>query len=156
MPLQFLRSSMHTFTPLGIMNFTIPTAQQLGAKMHKIARICATVIVFAYVIAMDVYNLAKAGAQNFVEIAYNAGYNTGTFVHTLNDRLSHISVLISEHNWTALTTMINTPTPAPAYYHPLASIAEEINTLTVQEIKHIIGTKKKVKKHQLVEMMLAM
>lgn len=137
------------------MNFTVPTSQQLGAKAHKIARICATVIVFAYVIAMDVYKLARVGIQNLTEIAYNAGYNTGTFIHTLNNKLSRISVLITEHNWTALTDMIKQPTPAPAFYHPLAEIAAEIEQLTVAEIKNILGTKKKAKKQQLVEMMVA-
>lgn len=137
------------------MNFTVPTSQQLGAKAHKIARICATVIVFAYVIAMDVYKLARVGIQNLTEIAYNAGYNTGTFIHTLNNKLSRISVLITEHNWTALIAMIKQPTPAPAFYHPLAEIAAEIEQLTVTEIKNILGTKKKAKKQQLVEMMVA-
>ncbi len=143
------------FHHLIVMNFTVPTSQQIGAKAHKIARICATVIVFAYVIAMDVYNLAKVGIKNFTEIAYNAGYNTGTFIHTLNNKLSRISVLIIEHNWTELMTMIKQPTPAPAFYHPLAEIAAEIEQLTVPEIKNILGTKKKVKKQQLIEMMLA-
>jgi hypothetical protein len=137
------------------MNFTVPTSQQLGAQAHKIARICATVIVFAYVIAMDVYKLIRVGIKNFTEIAYNAGYNTGAFIHTLNNKLSRISVLITEHNWTALTTMIKQPTPAPAFYHPLALIAEEIEQLTVTEIKNILGTKKKAKKQQLIGMVLA-
>lgn len=154
-PLQFLTLSRHTFTPFGIMNFTILTSQQLGQKFHKIAKIIATVIVFAYVIAMDVYQLAKVGIHNFIEIAYNAGYNTGTFLHTLNSKLAKISVLITEHNWTALITMIKQPTPAPAFYHPLAEIATEIEQLTVAEIKNILGTKKKFKKQQLVEMMVA-
>lgn len=138
------------------MNLTVPTSQQLGQKFHKIARIIATVIVFAYVISRDVYKLARVGIQNLTEIAYNSGYNAGTFVHGLNNKLARISVAITEQNWTELMTMIKQPTPAPAFYHPLAQIAEEIETLTVQEIKYILGTKKKAKKQQLVEMMLAM
>lgn len=105
---------------------------------------------------MDVYQLVRVGIQNLTEIAYNSGYNTGTFVHGLNNKLAKISVAIVEQNWTALMTMIKQPTPAPAFYHPLAQIAEEIETLTVQEIKYILGTKKKAKKQQLIGMMLAM
>lgn len=138
------------------MNPATISSQQLGQKFHKIAKIIATVVVFAYVISRDVYELARVGIQNLTEIAYNSGYNTGTFVHGLNDKLATISVAIAEQNWTALMTMIKQPTPAPAFYHPLAQIAEEIETLTVQEIKYILGTKKKAKKQQLVEMMLAM
>lgn len=126
------------------MNFTVPTSQQLGAKAHKIARICATVIVFAYVIARDL-----------IDLTYAFGYETGKCVYALNNKLSRISVLIIEHNWTALTAMIKQPTPAPAFYHPLAEIAAEIEQLTVAEIKNILGTKKKAKKRQLVEMMVA-
>lgn len=138
------------------MNPATISSQQLGQKFHKIAKIIATVVVFAYVISRDVYELARVGIQNLTEIAYNSGYNTGTFVHGLNDKLATISVAIAEQNWTELMTMIKQPTPAPAFYHPLAQIAEEIETLTVQEIKYILGTKKKAKKQQLVEMMLAM
>lgn len=138
------------------MNPATISSQQLGQKFHKIAKIIATVVVFAYVISRDVYELARVGIQNLTEIAYNSGYNTGTFVHGLNDKLATISVAIAEQNWTALMTMIKQPTPAPAFYHPLAQIAEEIETLTVQEIKNILGTKKKAKKQQLVGMMLAM
>lgn len=138
------------------MNPATISSQQLGQKFHKIAKIIATVVVFAYVISRDVYELARVGIQNLTEIAYNSGYNTGTFVHGLNDKLATISVAITEQNWTELMTMIKQPTPAPAFYHPLAQIAEEIETLTVQEIKYILGTKKKAKKQQLVEMMLAM
>ena len=137
------------------MNPATISSQQLGQKFHKIAKILATVIVFAYVISRDVYQLARVGIQNLTEIAYNSGYDTGTFVHGLNNKLSKISVAIIEQNWTALTAMIKQPTPAPAFYHPLAQIAEEIETLTVQEIKYILGTKKKVKKQQLIGMMLA-
>lgn len=138
------------------MNPATISSQQLGQKFHKIAKIIATVVVFAYVISRDVYELARVGIQNLTEIAYNSGYNTGTFVHGLNNKLARISVAITEQNWTELMTMIKQPTPAPAFYHPLAQIAEEIETLTVQEIKYILGTKKKAKKQQLVEMMLAM
>lgn len=138
------------------MNPATISSQQLGQKFHKIAKIIATVVVFAYVISRDVYELARVGIQNLTEIAYNSGYNTGTFVHGLNDKLATISVAIAEQNWTELMTMIKQPTPAPAFYHPLAQIAEEIETLTVQEIKYILGTKKKAKKQQLVGMMLAM
>jgi pheromone shutdown protein TraB len=138
------------------MNFTIPTSQQLGAKMHKIARICAVVLVFAYVISRDVYNLIKVGAQNFMKIAYDAGYNTGTFVHTLNDKLSAISVALHAHPLTTITKMINTQTPAPAYAHPLAQIANELNTLTVPQLKHINSTKKKYKKQELIDMCLVL
>lgn len=138
------------------MNPATISSQQLGQKFHKIAKIIATVVVFAYVISRDVYELARVGIQNLTEIAYNSGYNTGTFVHGLNDKLATISVAIAEQNWTELMTMIKQPTPAPAFYHPLAQIAEEIETLTVQEIKNILGTKKKAKKQQLVGMMLAM
>lgn len=138
------------------MNPATISSQQLGQKFHKIAKIIATVVVFAYVISRDVYELARVGIQNLTEIAYNSGYNTGTFVHGLNDKLATISVAIAEQNWTALMTMIKQPTPTPAFYHPLAQIAEEIETLTVQEIKNILGTKKKAKKQQLVGMMLAM
>ena len=138
------------------MNFTIPTSQQLGAKMHKIARICAVVLVFAYVISRDVYNLIKVGAQNFTKIAYDAGYNTGSFVHTLNDKLSAISVALHAHPLTTIAKMINTQTPAPAYTHPLAQIANELNTLTVPQLKHINSTKKKYKKQELIDMCLVL
>lgn len=131
------------------------SSQELGQKFHKIAKIAATVIVFAYVIAMDVYQLIRVGVQNFIEIAYNAGYNTGAFVHGLNNKLAKISVLITEQNWTEFMTMIKQPTPAPAFYHPLAEIADEMQILTVSQVKNILGTKKKAKKQQLIEMVLA-
>ena len=138
------------------MNFTIPSSQQLGAKAHKIARICATVIVFAYVITRDVYELTRVGIQNFTRIAYDAGYNTGAFIHGLNDKLSRISVLITEHNWTALRDMIQQPTPAPAFYHPMAEIAEQFQQLTVKQLREITGIKStKVRKQQLVEIAMA-
>lgn len=156
MTLQFLCTSRKPFYTLRPMNFTIPTSQQLGAKMHKIARICATVLVFAYVVSMDTLNLLRDGLINLREIAYDAGYNTGTFVHTLNDKLSAISVALHAHPLDTIAKMINTPTPAPAYTHPLTMIAEELNTLTVPQLKHINSTKKKYKKQELIDMCLVL
>jgi len=156
MTLQFLCTSRKPFYTLRPMNFTIPTSQQLGAKMHKIARICATVLVFAYVVSMDTLNLLRDGLINLREIAYDAGYNTGTFVHTLNDKLSAISVALHAHPLDTIAKMINTPTPAPAYTHPLTMIANELNTLTVPQLKHINSTKKKYKKQELIDMCLVL
>lgn len=115
------------------MNFTILSSQELGQKLHKIARIAATIIVFIYVISRDLINLA-----------YAFGYETGKCIHELNDKLSGLFVS-------------RTPVQsAPAFYHPFAQIAEEVETLTVKEIKKILGTKKKIRKQQLIEMMIAM
>ena len=144
------------------MNFSIPTSQQIGQKFHKLARILATIIVFTYVISRDVYELARVGIQNLAEIAYNAGYNTGTFIHTLNDKLAGISVIITNSDWTSLMTIINetftpAPTPQPAFLHPLMTIADQLSDLTVKELRQITGAKStKLRKQNLIEMAMAM
>lgn len=133
--------------PLNVMNRLNISSQELGQKFHKFARIAATIIVFIYVISRDLINLA-----------YTFGYETGKCVHELNNKLSEISVEISERNWGAIASRFVIQTPvqsAPAFCHPLTQIAEEIETLTVSEIKNILGTKKKAKKQQLIEMVLA-
>lgn len=129
------------------MNFFIPTSEQIGAKMHKTARICAIISVFVYVLLRDVFNLLRSGAINFAQIAYNAGYKTGAHIHALNDKLSGAFITLID---------VKRPAPAPAFYHPMMLIAQELDTLTVVQLKHINQTKKKYRKQELVNMTLAM
>lgn len=138
------------------MNFTIPSSQQLGQKLHNYAKISATVIVFAFVILADLYILMSKGIQNFVSIAYNSGYQVGKFVHTLNNKLSEISVDLTEQNWTQLMTRFKKQIPAPVFYHPLALISDDLQQLTVTQLKEQIGTKKKYKKQELINMTLSL
>jgi hypothetical protein len=129
------------------MNFSIPTSDQIGTKMEKIARISATIIVLIYVLLRDVFNLLYSGITNLARIAYNSGYTTGAWMHRLNDKLSN--------TFTSLLK-IQRPTPAPAFYHPMAEIAQELDNLTVIQLKKINQTKKKYKKQELVNMTLAL
>ena len=129
------------------MNFSIPTSDQIGTKMEKIARICAIIIVFVYVLLRDIFNLLHSGVTNLAQIAYDSGYTTGRWIHQLNDKLSN--------TFTALLG-VQRPTPAPAFYHPMAEIAQELECLTVVRLKELNNTKKKYKKQQLIDMTLAL
>jgi hypothetical protein len=157
-----------TFHPLYLitMNLTIPTNEQLGAQLRRYAKISATVIVFAFVILEGLFYLTRDGITNFAKIAYDSGYALGKFVHELNDKLAEIAVRLNERPMDTITELVMTKTaailsafdnktPAPAFYHPLAEIASELEQLTVPQLRNILKTKVKAKKQQLIALALA-
>lgn len=140
------------------MKFSIPTNAQIGFKMKKYAKIAAVVLAFAFVILADIVILTIAGVKALYNIAYTAGYNTGAYIHGLNDKLSTISVMVSDREWGAILALINTKPmtqSAPVFYHNLATIAETLTNLKVAELRELAGTKKKYNKQQLIDMIVA-
>lgn len=140
------------------MKFSIPTSAQIGGNLQRYARIAATVLAFGFVITTELAILLKDALVGLYNIAFEAGYNTGTFIHNLNNKLSAISVAIHEERWEELYEMIRIPSasnPAPVHYHNAAQIAEEMSKLTVRQLRELAGVKGKYKKQQLIEMMIA-
>ena len=86
-----------------------------GIHLHRTARAVAALLVLIYVIAADL-----------TVLAYRAGYGLGRAVHGLNDRLAAMS----------------RPPMAPPALHPLAGIAEQLQDLTVRELRGLTGIKR--------------
>ena len=90
-------------------------ASDWGIYLHRTARAVAALLVLLYVIAADL-----------TVLAYRAGYGLGRAVHRLNDRLAAMS----------------RPPMAPPALHPLAGIAEQLQELTVRELRNLTGIKR--------------
>jgi hypothetical protein len=68
---------------------------------------------------------------------YTAGYILGEWVHALND---------------AIANMIKpAPAPmAPPAIHPLMAIADDMQTYTVKQLQAMVGTKRRMRKAELI------
>ena len=86
-----------------------------GIYLHRTARAIAALLVLVYVIAADL-----------AVLAYRAGYGLGRAVHGLNDRLAAMS----------------RPPMAPPALHPLAGIADQLQEMTVRELRGLTGIKR--------------
>lgn len=140
------------------MKFAVPTSAQIGFKMKKYAKITAVVLAFAFVILADIAILLISGTKALYKIAYTSGYNTGAYIHGLNDKMARVSVMVSDRNWTGIASLVNTKPvtqSSPAFYHNLATIAEGMKDLKVAELRNILGSKKKYNKQQLIDMIVA-
>ncbi len=67
---------------------------------------------------------------------YAAGYCFGEWLHRLNDHLA--------------AALVKRPPVSPAAMHPLASIAAELEQLTVRELRAVTGIRRKMRKAELI------
>lgn len=118
----FLILSINNSFAIIVMNLLKISDQQLGEKIENIVR-------------------------NFIEICvfvYCLGHTFGSWIHQLNDWLIDKK---PEEEDVKNVEVITTP-----IIHPTFVIASEMQSLTVKQLKTIIGTKKKIKKQHLIEM----
>ena len=77
--------------------------------------------------APHIERIARTVAAVLVAI-YATGYCCGEWLHRLNDRLA--------------AALVKRPPVSPAALHPLASIAADLERLTVRELRTITGIRK--------------
>ena len=83
----------------------------------------------------QLHQAARAVAAVLVAI-YAAGYCVGEWLHQLNDHLA--------------AALVKRPPVSPAALHPLASIAAEMEQLTVRELRAVTGIRRKMRKAELI------
>lgn len=143
---------MHTTSP-----FIVPTTAQVAATLERGARIAAPLICWAI-----------AAVMTAAQIAYQCGHALGAAVHHRNDQLAAVARRLATGERPTQQTAVVRPThtPEPACEpqqqpsapmpHPLAALRDELSALTVAELRHITGTRRKARKADLVTLALAM
>lgn len=146
-------------TPSG---FTAPSAAQVAATLERGARIAAPLICWAI-----------AAVLTACQLAYQLGHALGSAVHHRNDQLAAVARRLATgdrrarptHAVPVLSPIARAahaaplapvvPSPAPLA-HPLAALRDELGALTVAELRHLTGTRRKARKADLVTLALAM
>jgi hypothetical protein len=132
---------------------TIPTTADVAARLERLCRILAPLLCWAV-----------AAVLTLAECCYQCGYQLGRAVHRRNDELArlwrHVCGVPAPTTATA-TAPVPAPVPVvPALpepaLHPLAAMAESLQSLTVSDLRRITGTRRKCRKAELITLALAM
>jgi hypothetical protein len=121
----------------------IPTAAGVAARLERLCRILAPLLCWAV-----------AAVLTLAECCYQCGYQLGRAMHERNDQLSALWRIVCGVPGPA-TVPAPSPVPSPAL-HPLAVLAESLDSLTVSELRRITGTRRKCRKAELISLALAM
>jgi hypothetical protein len=105
-----------------------------------------------------------AAALTLAECCYQCGYALGSAVHQRNDQLSALWCRLCRVPVPVPTTATATapvvppvpPAPPAPALHPLAELAASLDSLTVAELRHITGTRRKCRKAELISLAVAM
>lgn len=137
---------------------TIPTTAAIASRLERAARILAPLVC-----------LTIAAALTLAECCYQCGYQLGRAVHERNDELAALWRRVCRVPGPAMvpaqspiTRAVPAMVPSPALVpvkpalHPLAVLAESLDSLTVSELRRITGTRRKCRKAELVAMAVAM
>ena len=82
------------------------------------------------------HHAARSIAAILVAV-YAAGFTAGAWIHHLNDTIAAM--------------LRPAPAPvAPPAMHPLAALAAELEQLTVKELQALVGTRRKLRKAELI------
>jgi hypothetical protein len=129
----------------------VPTSAAVAARLERAARILAPLVC-----------LAIAAALTLAECCYQCGYQLGRAVHERNDELATLwrrvcRVPVPTTATAPVPTTATAPmVPVKPALHPLAVLAESMDSLTVSELRAVTGTRRKCRKAELVAMAVAM
>jgi hypothetical protein len=121
---------------------------------------------------------AIAAALTLAQCCYQCGYQLGCAVHERNDQLSALwrsvcgvpapttatvpgpAMVPAQSPISRAVPVVPTTVPSPALpeplLHPLAAMAESLDSLTVSELRRITGRRRKCRKAELVSLAVAM
>ncbi len=139
---------------------TIPTSADVAQRLERMARILAPLLCWAI-----------AAALTLAQCCYQCGYQLGRTVHERNDQLSALwrrvcrvpgpamvpspATVPAQSPISRAVPVVPTTVPSPAL-HPLAPLAESLDSLTLAELRRITGTRRKCRKAELISLAVAM
>jgi len=104
--------------------------------------------------AAPVVALLITAAVLLAELAYRLGFLLGRAVHARNDQLAAAMVRLTVSEAPASKPVITAQPCAPAV-HPLAVVAERLESLSASQLRQLLGIKSRCSKTQLVALAVA-
>jgi len=134
-------------------NTTAGTAGRLLGTAYAHTRRTVELIDWAEVSAIVLHGIVTTAI-----LVYLAGEYTGRTLHRLNDALSRVWVAL----WVPEPAPVAEPTAepvqpvlAPPATHPLATLADDLQALSCNQLRQLLGTKRRCSKRELVMLALA-
>jgi hypothetical protein len=117
------------------MTMTVPTTAQIAQGLERGARIAAPVIAFAITCIVLL-----------AELAYALGRLTGEAIYARNEQLA----AFWRHLWVPVAMQPKRQSKTAPVMHPLAVLANELESCTSSEVRRITGTRRRCSKAELV------